>query len=101
MGRCRGVRRTAPMTYIDWLNLWFVHGIAVLCRRSALSKPVLVTGGSRGIGAATALLAAGQAIATRAHVADEAQEVAGAIVWPLSEQAGYTTGALLDIAGGC
>jgi NAD(P)-dependent dehydrogenase (short-subunit alcohol dehydrogenase family) len=58
-----------------------------------LSKTVLLTGGSRGIGAATALLAAGQGYAVRANVA-------GAIVWLLSEQVGYTTGALLDIAGG-
>jgi NAD(P)-dependent dehydrogenase (short-subunit alcohol dehydrogenase family) len=29
-----------------------------------------------------------------------AQEIAAAIVWLLSDEAGYTTGALLDVDGG-
>jgi len=29
-----------------------------------------------------------------------AQEIASAIVWLLSEQASYTTGSLLDVTGG-
>lgn len=39
-------------------QLRFVHGIAIFCRGQDLTKLVLITGGSRGIGAATALLAA-------------------------------------------
>jgi NAD(P)-dependent dehydrogenase (short-subunit alcohol dehydrogenase family) len=90
--------------YIDPMQSPFLPGIAILCRRYGLSKVVLITGGSRGIGAACALLAArqgwavavnytsnslaadevvrqirqtgGQAITVQADVADEAQVLA-------------------------
>jgi NAD(P)-dependent dehydrogenase (short-subunit alcohol dehydrogenase family) len=40
-----------------------LHGFEHICRRQVLTKVVLITGGSRGIGAATALLAAAQGYA--------------------------------------
>ena len=89
-----------------------------------MGKVMLITGASRGIGAATAWLAAaqgyalclnyhqqhaaaqalvtqivqggGQAIAVQADVANEGQ----AVLWLASEQASYTSGALLDVSGG-
>lgn len=81
-----------------------------------MNKVLLITGGSRGIGAATALLAAQQGYAVavnytaNAHAADDvvrhiranggtAMEVAQAIVWLLSEEASYTTMSLLDVSG--
>ena len=48
----------------------------------------LVTGGSRGIGAATALLAAPRLRWTHA------------IVWLMGNESSYTTGTLVDVAGG-
>lgn len=88
-----------------------------------MDKTVLITGASRGIGAATALLAARQGYAAAKGAIDtftlglphrardlapqvpmqragSAEEVAEAIVWLLGAQASYTTGALLDVAGG-
>ncbi len=90
-----------------------------------MSKLVLITGGSRGIGAATALLAARQGYAVAVNYTANslasggqperaqqlapqvpmqrpgtAEEVAQAIVWLLGEEASYTSGALLDVAGG-
>lgn len=55
------------------------------------ARTVLITGGSRGIGAATARLAAERgwqvAVSYRERSAD-------------ADEASYTTGALLDIGGG-
>jgi NAD(P)-dependent dehydrogenase (short-subunit alcohol dehydrogenase family) len=99
-----------------------------------LNKVMIVTGGSRGIGAATAVLAAqrgyavcvnyvhnraaatevvativqagGRAIAAPGDAANEADvgghatEVAAAVLWPLSEEASYVTGAIIDVTGG-
>ena len=48
-------------TLAKWqLQVWYrvVHGFPLFCRRTVLTQVVLITGGSRGIGAATALLAA-------------------------------------------
>lgn len=90
---------------VHWPDaFWFVHGFSGFCRRPALTKTILITGASRGIGAACALLAArqgyavavnyasnslaadevvrqiraagGQAISIQADVADEAQVLA-------------------------
>ncbi len=48
-----------------------------------MSRTVLITGGSRGIG--------------RAATTEEAAE---AIVWPLSDAASYAAGTSIDISGG-
>jgi NAD(P)-dependent dehydrogenase (short-subunit alcohol dehydrogenase family) len=83
---------------------------------------VVITGGSRGIGAATAILAATRGagvIYTELHASGsepgrvdrvkdtvplkrggQPEEVARAILWLLSDEASYTTGALLDVSGG-
>ena len=62
-----------------------------------MKKILLVTGAGRGIGAATAKLAARQGYAGRGG---QAEEVAHAILWLLSDQASYTTGTRVDVAGG-
>lgn len=49
---------------------------------------MLITGGSRGIGAATARLAATRGYAVYA------------ILWLLSADASFTTGSFIDVAGG-
>jgi NAD(P)-dependent dehydrogenase (short-subunit alcohol dehydrogenase family) len=54
-----------------------------------VSKVLLVTGASRGIGRATARLAAERGYAVRVS-----------ILWLLSDEASYTSGAILDVAGG-
>ncbi len=89
---------------------------------------MIVTGGGRGIGAATALLAADDIcvntvrpgfVHTEIHASGgkpnrierlrdgipmkrggEPEEVARAILWLLSDEASYSTGAILDVAGG-
>jgi len=71
--------------------------------KSPANPVLLVTGGGRGMGAATARLAAGQGWAVAVNYrcdAKAAEEVARAIVWLLSEDAGYTTTSLLDVSGG-
>ena len=86
---------------------------------SSASKVLIVTGGSRGIGAAIARLAAqdGYAVClsclSNRAVADEVvasdrpmkrggtpAEVARAVLWLLSDAASYTTGATIDVSGG-
>lgn len=60
---------------------------------------LLVTGGSRGIGAAVAR----QAAAAGWHVAVNCTRdaaAAAAVLWLLSDGASYTTGAIVDVAGG-
>lgn len=87
---------------------------------------ILITGSSRGIGAATARLAAQRGYAVRPafiytdiHASGgepgrverlqpvipmrrggQPEEVAQAILWLLSAEASYTTGAFIDLAGG-
>jgi len=76
-------------------------------------KVLIVTGGGRGIGASVARRAGAADYAVCVNYRqDEAsataplqrggrvEEVADAILWLLSEQASYTTGALLDVSGG-
>lgn len=80
-------------------------------------KVVIVTGGRRGIGSATARLAAARGYAVcinylhNRQVADsvaagivqsggEAIAVANVILWLLSDEASYTTGSFVDVAGG-
>ena len=55
-----------------------------------MDKILVITGGGRGIGAATARLAAraGYAVCVRA------------ILWLLSDEASYTSGAIVDVSGG-
>ncbi len=70
-----------------------------------MTGPVLVvTGASRGIGAATARLAAarGYDVCVNYQANGEAAEavVAETILWLLSDQASYVTGAVLRVAGG-
>ena len=64
-----------------------------------MQRTVLVTGGSRGSGGY------GERLHSQVHLlpmqrAGTTNEVAEAIVWLLSDAASYTTGALLDVAGG-
>jgi len=86
---------------------------------------ILITGGGRGIGAAVARLSAAQgrdvvinaarnlnaALGVAREVATEgvrvngvrpgtAEEVAQAVVWLLLDAASYTTGSMVDVAGG-
>ena len=87
-------------------------------------KIMLITGGSRGIGAATAILAAKRGyivcinyIKMHASGGDpervkrlastlpiqrggQPEEVATAILWLLSEEASYVTGTFIDVSGG-
>ena len=59
-----------------------------------MTRVALVTGGGRGIGAAVAKLAAGEPGPV------DRLEVAAAVVWLLSDEASYVTGAILDVGGG-
>jgi NAD(P)-dependent dehydrogenase (short-subunit alcohol dehydrogenase family) len=89
-----------------------------------MNRVVLVTGGSRGIGAATARLAAARGYAvcviyTEMHASGgepnrvervktlvpmkrggTSEEVAHAILWLMSDESSYTTGSFIDVAGG-
>jgi NAD(P)-dependent dehydrogenase (short-subunit alcohol dehydrogenase family) len=88
-----------------------------------LKPVVLVTGGSRGIGAATAWLAAQQGWAVAVNDTQgggqggaivnlrlapqipmqrpgTAEEVAQAIVWLLGEQSSHSTGGIIEATGG-
>ena len=78
-----------------------------------MSQVILITGGSRGIGAALARQAAarGYAVclsyASKRAAADavvaEIRAAGGqarAVLWLLSDEASYTTGTVLDVAGG-
>jgi NAD(P)-dependent dehydrogenase (short-subunit alcohol dehydrogenase family) len=84
-----------------------------------LTRTLLITGGSRGIGAATARLAAERGFYTAIHASGgepnrvgrvkefvpmkrggEPVEVAHAILWLLSDDSSYTTGAFIDVTGG-
>lgn len=56
------------------------------------ARAIVITGASRGIGAATALLAAQRG--------GQPEEVAAAILWVLSDRASYSTGTFLDVSGG-
>ena len=86
---------------------------------SSASKVLIVTGGSRGIGAAVASLAAqggyavclsylsNRAAADKLVASDRPMkrggtpdEVARAVLWLLSDAASYTTGATIDVSGG-
>lgn len=70
-----------------------------------MSKITLITGGSRGIGAAAARLAAARGHRVAYDVASESEAetlfetVAEGILW-LLDHATYSTGTFLDIAGG-
>lgn len=66
--------------------------------KASRRKVDLITGGSRGIGAATALLAAAQG--WDVLTLGLAQEVADAIVWLMGDSSHYTTGSLIEISGG-
>ena len=66
---------------------------------------LVITGGSRGIGAQTARLAAAAgwdvAVNYRENrAAAEAVEIAKPIVWLLSDEASFISGACLDASGG-
>ena len=66
---------------------------------------LVITGGSRGIGAQTARLAAAAgwdvAVNYRENrAAGEAVEIAKPIVWLLSDEASFISGACLDASGG-
>lgn len=83
-----------------------------------MDNVLIVTGASRGIGAATANLGAARGYAVCVHYRENheaadnvvagiqqtggraAEEVAHAILWLLSDEAGYSTGALIDVTGG-
>jgi NAD(P)-dependent dehydrogenase (short-subunit alcohol dehydrogenase family) len=94
-----------------------------------VTNTVLVTGASRGIGAATARLAAARGYAVGVnylrnrdaaeavvgeieaaggrvkqfipmHRGGQPEEVAQAILWLLSDEASYTTGAFIEVSGG-
>lgn len=67
-------------------------------------KVALITGGSRGIGAATALLAAARGwdlvIGYTRQGGDTPEEVADAVAWLMSDGSRYATGSLVEISGG-
>ncbi len=72
-----------------------------------MDEVLIVTGASRGIGAATARLAAQRGYAVcvnyrhnRDAARGEPEEIARAILWLLSDEASYATGAFVDLAGG-
>ena len=69
-----------------------------------MDKVLLITGGSRGIGAATRARGRARVFGLCELVpmkrGGSPGEVDAAILWLLSEEASYTTGALIDVAGG-
>jgi NAD(P)-dependent dehydrogenase (short-subunit alcohol dehydrogenase family) len=85
------------LKYIDLIQARFVHGIALFCRRQALSKVVLITGGSRGIGAAAALLAAQQGFAVAVNYASNSM-AAEAVVRQIREAGGQALSVQADVA---
>jgi hypothetical protein len=62
-----------------------------------MDKLLVVTDGSRGIGAATCRLAAGRGYAVCVNYVRNRE--AAAILWLLSEEASYATGAFIDLVG--
>ena len=66
-----------------------------------MNKIVLITGASRGIGAQTALLAGQKGYDVCINYREDKQAAeARAIMWLLSDEASYTTGSFIDVAGG-
>ncbi len=68
-----------------------------------MGKVLIVTGGSRGIGAAICARAAGQGYSAGVNYAasnERADEIATAALWLCLDQASSDTGATLDVLGG-